>query len=517
MAELVEELGRLPNGAHCVSLYSSREEAADHAAAFLSGTPAEKTAAFWVSDSALLPLYVERVEHHATGQVGCVRLLQGGQVEPRNGHLRPVDEVAGFLAAHPEGVCAGADTIPEHWAPASVDDHLQYEQWFDAQPRDSSRFLCPYDLRRVPGPHALHVLRRLGAQHSHVRHSASGEPAARLLQLFVFPTPASLPEPTRPIFRWAIDAGYVRAGGPEQPFELTPSGRELVDRWARETTLDWYGPGAAAPGHGRSQSSSARSPYDRTELSVSQARSSPPRRPARTRPGAPAPPTQAALIEIRFKGTSVARWIQELNSRWNASVRLHVCRPLGTGKHRILRLFEVDAPPEEMGAVWEYLLRQVGAENAAVTRIAPNRLMVWTSAPIPRLCAAVFEADAVCTACPYLPPTSRSDPESWGILLPHASNAQLPLDAMTRPGRPPPAVLRIGRYEADETLTPRQERALDEALRLGYFSHPRRAELKDVARALGVSRSTAMEILRRAMMKLAAQRSPARVATSGLA
>lgn len=251
-------------------------------------------------------------------------------------------------------------------------------------------------------------------------------------------------------------------------------------------------------------------------VSLAPPRSRPAQRPSRAHRSRPAPPDPNALVEIRFKGTSVARWIQELSTRWNATVRLHVCRPLGGGKDRILRLFEVDAPPAEMGEVWEYLLAQVGAENSAVTRIAPNRLMVWTSAPIPRLCAAVFEADAVCTACPYLPPTAAGGGESWGILLPHAANAQVPLDAMTRPGRPPPTVLRVGRYEADETLTPRQERALTEALRLGYFAHPRRAELKDVAKALGVSRSTAMEILRRAMMKLAMQRYPVRVATTGL-
>lgn len=228
----------------------------------------------------------------------------------------------------------------------------------------------------------------------------------------------------------------------------------------------------------------------------------------------PSPPSDTALLEIRFQGTSVARWIQELSTHWQASVRLHVCRPFGTDRQRILRLFEVDAPPEQMGEVWEYLLTQVGRENAAVTRIAPNRLMVWTSMPIPRLCSAVFEAGAVCTVCPYLPAEPGAEGESWGILLPHAGDAQLPLDAMTRPGRPAPRVLRIGRFRADGALTARQERAIDEAVRLGYFAHPRRAELKDVAQALGVSRSTASEILRRAVQKLASQRRTSAVAAS---
>jgi predicted DNA-binding protein (UPF0251 family) len=234
-------------------------------------------------------------------------------------------------------------------------------------------------------------------------------------------------------------------------------------------------------------------------------------------PRGPVPPTMpSSLLEIRFKGTSVARWIQELTDRWNARVRLHVCRPIERRRNRILRLFEVSAPAGTVEEVREFLLAQVGSENAAVTRVAPNRLMVWTSTAIPRLCAAVFDAGAVCTVCPYLPPVSPEDGESWGILLPHAADAQLPLGAMTRPGRPTPAVVRIGPYRGAGALTARQEQAVDEALRLGYFDHPRRAELKDVARALGVSRSTAMEVLRRAMMKLAQQRHLAPVAVTGL-
>lgn len=234
---------------------------------------------------------------------------------------------------------------------------------------------------------------------------------------------------------------------------------------------------------------------------------------ARRRPSAP---TDTSLLEIRFKGAQAAKWIQELEDRWGATVRLHVCRPFGSGGARILRLFEVDAPPAQMGPVWAFLLDHVGAENTAVTRIAPNRLMVWTSMPMPRLCSAVFEAGAVCTTCPYLPPPAPPDGHGWGILVPHASDAQLPLDAMNRPGRPAPSVIRIGRYQERTALTPRQERAIEVALNLGYFMHPRRAELKDVARALGVSRSTAMEILRRATMKLALQRRASGVAARAI-
>ena len=66
-------------------------------------------------------------------------------------------------------------------------------------------------------------------------------------------------------------------------------------------------------------------------------------------------------------------------------------------------------------------------------------------------------------------------------------------------------VTRVGRYRGPRELTPRQERAVDVAYRIGYLGHPRRASLKDLARVLGVNRSTALEIVRRGLLKLAAQ------------
>ncbi|HLY77691.1 MAG TPA: helix-turn-helix domain-containing protein, partial [Thermoplasmata archaeon] len=64
----------------------------------------------------------------------------------------------------------------------------------------------------------------------------------------------------------------------------------------------------------------------------------------------------------------------------------------------------------------------------------------------------------------------------------------------------------IGSYRGSQDLTARQEQAVGTAFMLGYFDYPRRAQLKDVAKSLGVSRTTAMENLRRGMRKLASRR-----------
>ena len=239
MPEVLDDLVHLPLGSHCVSFHASREEAADQAVSFLAGRPDGQAAAFWVADSSLLAYYDEKIAERAPEQVGCVHVLPHEQVGPVAGKLRPVEEVQEFLADHPEGVTGGADTLSLYWSPETIPDHLEYEAWFQQQPRDGSRFLCPYDLRRVPPESAPEVMRELGKNHSHAALSTSEEPAVRLLQLFVFGTAESLPSQLGETLTWARDTGLVEVGQPTDDLALTESGEEVVREWSGSAQLDW--------------------------------------------------------------------------------------------------------------------------------------------------------------------------------------------------------------------------------------------------------------------------------------
>jgi hypothetical protein len=233
------------------------------------------------------------------------------------------------------------------------------------------------------------------------------------------------------------------------------------------------------------------------------------RRPAR-KPSTPATnplldPADPSLIEVRLRGTFGHHWMQELASRWGATIQLHVCRPERHDAERLVRLLQVVAPATAMGEIRRYLREEVGPDQVSFTPLARDRLLVWCTGPLPALCKAVFDVGGVCTTCPYLPGADGEARGTWGMLVPYVAGARDPLRA-TREGLDHLAtVTRVGRYRGPRELTPRQERALDVAYRIGYLGHPRRASLKDLAQALGVNRSTALEILRRGLMKLAAQ------------
>jgi hypothetical protein len=236
---VLTDLRELPPGSHCVSFHTDVTEAADDAAEFLAGAPEGQAAAYWVGDTALQAYYQGRVAEEAPHQVGCVMVLSEEQVHPVDGRLRPIDTVVDFVRSHPEGVSGAGETLTLYLTPENVPEHLEYESWFDAQPRDGSRFLCPYDLRRVPPDQAPEILRDLGKHHSHVALSPSNEPAVRLLQLFIFETPADVPPPLAETLDWALRAGFVRRGDPDVPLELTPEGEALVEAWSQVTSLDW--------------------------------------------------------------------------------------------------------------------------------------------------------------------------------------------------------------------------------------------------------------------------------------
>jgi hypothetical protein len=140
MPQVLEDLAELPPGAHGLSFHSDSNEAQDHAVRFLSGAPKEAAASYWVATPEIAEQYNERLASDLPERVGCVASLGHEQVEDHEGRLRPVGEVTEFVREHPDGVTAAADTISLFWDLESVPEHLEYEEWFQEQPRDRSRF-----------------------------------------------------------------------------------------------------------------------------------------------------------------------------------------------------------------------------------------------------------------------------------------------------------------------------------------------------------------------------------------
>jgi hypothetical protein len=191
-------------------------------------------------------------------------------------------------------------------------------------------------------------------------------------------------------------------------------------------------------------------------------------------------------------------------------VRLHVCRHTEGSPRRLLQLLEITATPATLPEITAFLRKRPRPEEVSLTQLGPHRLLVRLVGPLPALCHSVFEMGAICMSCPFLPSADAAEGEStegeWRVLVRRVQDAHPLLASFTTPGNSPASLLRIGSYRGARDLTARQELTVGTAFVLGYFDFPRRAQLKDVAKSLGVSRATAMENLRRGMRKLASLR-----------
>jgi len=212
-------------------------------------------------------------------------------------------------------------------------------------------------------------------------------------------------------------------------------------------------------------------------------------------------------VELRIRGGPVPHWMQDLGERWGAGVRFHVCRHTEGSPRRLLQLLEINASPTTLPEITEFLRRRPSPEEVSITQLGPHRLLVRLVGPLPALCHSVFEMGAICMSCPFLPSTGGAEGETregeWRVLVHRVQDAHPLLASFTIPGNSPASLVRIGAYRGSRDLTARQEMAVGAAFVLGYFDYPRRAQLKDIAKSLGVSRATAMENLRRGMRKLA--------------
>lgn len=226
--ELISDLSKLPTGSHCLELFASEEEAADRAAAFLAGAEDPEATSYWVADDRLVALNRKHVARRDPRHEGNVHRLRGPQVVRREGVLRPTGEIIRFVKDHPEGVTGGAAAITGYWTREEIPAYLEYEEWFHRQARGRSRFLCPYDLRKVPVDLAAEVLPELARHHSHLVVSSVRQPAALLVQLLVFPSAESVPEEHRKVLDWAVREGLLGLEGHEKRPVLARKGEDLA-------------------------------------------------------------------------------------------------------------------------------------------------------------------------------------------------------------------------------------------------------------------------------------------------
>lgn len=210
-------------------------------------------------------------------------------------------------------------------------------------------------------------------------------------------------------------------------------------------------------------------------------------------------------MEVDVDAGASPHWIRDVTARWPLRVRIDVCRPMGPDSSGLLQVVELMGDPGELGAAERYLRHRSDIQALTVMSPSPSRRFVRAVTTLPEACRRVFEVGAICGTCRFSSLGRADGKERWTLVVPRTPDA---LRAVARAHSGPKGalspILRMRRFVPARTLTPRQTTALETAYRLGFYAFPRRTNLREVSRILGVSRSTTAELLRRAEGKMLA-------------
>ncbi|MHB1435608.1 MAG: helix-turn-helix domain-containing protein [Thermoplasmata archaeon] len=217
-------------------------------------------------------------------------------------------------------------------------------------------------------------------------------------------------------------------------------------------------------------------------------------------------PSPSGLLQMTARVGPDPSWVRRLARSEGLTVRMRACQPILPGGRRSVHLLELGGPAE----VVERALAALPADPEVVRvteapHIPSDPAIVRVEATTNARCRILFTAGLLCRSCRFLE-APEAQPAPWEVVGPHPTvnraERRAREKALTRDG----AVLRSLRpWTARPGLTPRQRTALGVARRLGYFGVPRRADLAAVAKELGVSRSSAAELLHRGVSRILAE------------
>lgn len=208
-------------------------------------------------------------------------------------------------------------------------------------------------------------------------------------------------------------------------------------------------------------------------------------------------------MEIEVSAGPESHWLREVTTRWPVRARVQVCRPLVRAPSRLLQVVELVGSPGDLEAAERYLLDAAPLKEVTVVHLSPSRRVVRGVSALPKGCGYVLKTGAICTACVYLPGRDGARRDRWSLLVPHNQEVgRLVASLREAAGGAPTEVFRARKYRPAGTLSARQAAAIETAYRLGFYAFPRRTNLHEIARILGISRSATAELLRRAEGKM---------------
>jgi predicted DNA binding protein len=195
------------------------------------------------------------------------------------------------------------------------------------------------------------------------------------------------------------------------------------------------------------------------------------------------------VIEAVLRVRLPCSWVTLLTERHGARVDVVEQKPLD--KDILQSLVEIDPGPDDPEAVVADLRETPYVVNVEAIVPRKGRILATIQVRDCHACQALSESDCFLT-------DARATADGgleWHVLAPKRPSVTALLQTL-KDRRIDADLVAIRSAGAQGELTDRQQRVLDIAYRLGYYELPKKVNLSDLARKLGVSKSTLSEMLR---------------------
>lgn len=205
------------------------------------------------------------------------------------------------------------------------------------------------------------------------------------------------------------------------------------------------------------------------------------------------------LREIVLRLKASPNWMSDISRDSPTTVRILDCKP-GREGGTIQQLVELNTPDEQLEEIVKKIRKNPMVTDVYVARTRMGKSIGRVLSREALACGSVMESNLFCRSCLFAAKPSGDGTVEWTLAFSDGTSLTQFLNKLESV-RIKIEIRRLSKVLEEKGLTPRQHQIILKALDKGYFDYPRRMDLSTLAKELGITKSTLLEILRRAEKK----------------
>jgi predicted DNA binding protein len=207
------------------------------------------------------------------------------------------------------------------------------------------------------------------------------------------------------------------------------------------------------------------------------------------------------MREIVLQLKAPQTWLSEITAHHPTTIRILDCKPSET-RDGVRQLVEVSADQEQLEKIVNDVKASPMVKEAYVVQTKRGR-MLGSLLTESAFCGTIMRTEAFCRSCLFHSKANPDGTVEWTLAFNKREALTELLDRMKKE-QVDVKILKLSSVADVENLTSHQRSLVETALEEGFFDYPRRITLRELSKKMGISASTASEVLRRAERKILA-------------